>query len=125
MKIVIFIALLSSSILAHAQWAYFNETEDRRITFYIDHSSIKRSGNISKMWTMQDYANVQKQGQRSIKFLLEFDCKKDVSRGSAFLSYSKQMGSGEVIHQDYTIDPWRPYTPDSVNASLAKIACTR
>jgi len=125
MKTIIFIMLLCSSISANAQWVYYNETEDKKIRFYVDHSSIKRNGDISKMWTMQDYVDVKKQGQRSIKFLLEFDCKNDSSRGAAFLAYSKQMGSGEILYQDYTIDAWRPYTPDSVNASLAKIACSR
>ncbi len=125
MKLIIFITLFFSSISANAQWTYYSESDDKKVTFYIDHSSIKRNGGISKMWTMQDYADVQKQGQRSIKYLLEFDCKNDSSRGAAFLAFSKQMGSGDVLYQDYKNDPWRPYTPDSVSASLAKIACVR
>ena len=125
MKSIIFIALFFSSISAYAEWVYYAKSEDGKTTFYVDYATIKKSGVISKMWTMQDYDNVQKQGQRSVKFLFEYDCKNEASRGTAFLAYSKQMGAGEVLYQDYTVDPMRPYTPDSVQASLAKIACNR
>jgi hypothetical protein len=85
--------------LAGADWdeMFFND----EITFYINKKSIRREKNHAKLWDMQSYIEQQKNpfgdSYRSVKRLIEFNCKKETSKTLAFTYYSSWAGRGDIV----------------------------
>lgn len=95
--------------------------------YYADPSTIRRSGNMAKMWSMLDHNTRQISNSRpyfSAKLLQEYDCKSERIRELFFTKHSGQMGAGNIVHTDDGIPSnWIPTPPGSVGDGLWKIAC--
>jgi hypothetical protein len=53
MKRLLFVALMVTCSFSWAEWEYFGEKAD--YADYVDKSTIRRNGAITKMWTLTDY----------------------------------------------------------------------
>jgi len=93
----------------------------------VDRATIRRNGNLVKMWGLKDYKTMQTVAGDSFlssKTQAEYNCKEDRSRTLAFLWFDGQMGNGKVVYSNGNLkDEWAPITPGSVAERLWKIAC--
>ncbi len=119
--------LLLSSGPAHAEWVLIDKTDDGMST-YVDTATIRRKGELVKMWIMYDFKNVQTDAfafgpYLSLKGQSEFDCIEERGRSIAQTLFSGNTGKGEVIFTDVTKQAWRPAAPESIGRMLWKVAC--
>ena len=119
--------LLVTAGAAIAEWtiAGFSDEADK----YVDIATIRRNGNLVKMWDLADFKTKMVRTDTgdtylSSKMQSEYDCKEEKVRILAFNWFSGQMGSGKVVYLDHDpSDKWSPISPGSVNEILWKIAC--
>ncbi len=130
MKRLLFVFLMMMYSTSWAAWELI--FEDDEIAFYADKSTIRRTGNISRIWSMMDYHEIQKSqigvSYKSTKNLFSFDCKSEEGVLISGHNYSEPMGSGKNVGSYTTqkIDwEYTPIVPGSVTEHLWSIACKK
>ena len=117
--------LLVTATAASAEWTRVGGTDE--FTVYADIATIRRNGNVVKMWNLQDFKTAQKNTHYSYlskRMQTEYDCKEEKLRLLAFTWFDGQMGSGKVVYSaSETSMKWDPTQPGSVGETLWKIAC--
>ena len=127
--------ILSSALLmfacsaAHAEWVEVSKSDDGLNTNYVDPTSVKRVGELVKMWIMSDYKTIH--SFDGINYLStvhqdEFDCKNELGRVLYVAFYSSAMASGystKNINQPHS--QWKPIAPNSIRKSLLEYACSK
>ena len=129
-KIILSAALTLTTVNAWAGWTSAGETEE--VNEYIDLTSLKRSGNLVKMWTMHDYKQPYEiSGGPSFSTLQDFDeydCKEELVRTLSRVILSGNMGKGKVIaslNDSSQFGGWKSMPPGSIGQSILKIACNK
>ena len=119
------LAVLSSS--AVAEWIEVGGNETTAI--YADPATIRKMGNMVKMWHLLDYMNTRGiEGFKpyiSVKVQDEYDCKQERTRTLAISLHSGNMGEGEVLGTSTAPGNWRPVPPDTLVETLREFACGR
>ena len=124
--------LLLSSDPAYAEWMKVSEIKQEGSTVYVDPSTVRRNGNLVKMWTLVDYKTLQTSGDRSYlsqQAQSEYDCVDERIRMLAFGSYSGNMASGKQVFSTMFDSPetskWVPVSPDGLARTLWALACMK
>ncbi len=120
------LAVVSSS--AMAEWVELATTDIS--TFYVEPTTIRKSGNKVKMWVLENFNSVQEfSGDKylSQKAQDEFDYKEEQRRLLYFTWHSENMGKGEVIGKAIYKESakWLPVLPASIGMAYWKFACGR
>lgn len=130
MKRLLFVLLMMICPVSWAAWDFV--FEDEEIAFYSDKSSIRRTGNISRIWSMMDFHEIQKSqmgvSYKSTKNLFSFDCKSEEGALISGHNFSEPMGSGKNVGSYTTqkIDwEYTPIVPELVKEHLWRIACRK
>jgi len=121
------VCLVWSSGPAYAEWVLFDEN-DRGMSTYVDPDTIRRKGDMVKVWALTDYTiirTVAGQSLLSSKHLNEFDCAGERIRLLAFSNFSDNMGSGKLVFSNSDEQQWEPIEPGSVGQTLWKVACSK
>ena len=123
----LFITLLVlSSAPAYAEWVEVGITDEA--TVYADPETIRRKGDLVKMWYLHDFKTTQtvlKKSYLSSRSQDEYDCTEDRHRALATTSFSGNMGSGKV-RSSYSIKgKWEPVPPGTITQALWKVACDK
>jgi hypothetical protein len=125
-RLLLFTLLVLSNGTAYAEWVPVDGNEEAGVTVYADPGTIRRKGNLVKVWHLNDFKTVQiakGNSYLSIKAEHEFDCTKDRERIRALTKFSGNMGRGNVVYEDSNERKWRPVEPETTNQTLRKIAC--
>ena len=93
-------ALLLSLLLlvtgsAWADWVALGAVDDE--TFYIDPATIRKDGNLRKVWEIVDHKQRQRNGEFSIRSRKEYDCSGERVRTLTLSTHSGPMATGETI----------------------------
>jgi hypothetical protein len=122
--LIIFLFLSSSP--AYAEWVEVGITDEA--TVYADPDTIRRKGDLVKMWYLHDFKTTQtvlKKSYLSSRSQDEYDCTEDRHRALATTSFSGNMGSGKV-RSSYSIKgKWEPVPPGTITQALWKVACDK
>ena len=104
MRCVLTVLLLALATPARADWVKIasNSYGDT----YIDAETIRKEGNIRKVWVLQDHRQAGLFGERSMKTQMEFDCKEIGGRSIAMSLHSGPMAQGATLGTDATPSPW-------------------
>ncbi len=118
----------ATAATAGAEWVPAKGHQAQGVNAYAARSSIRRQGNIVKMWGMFDFASPQvADGQRylSVKNEMEFDCKNFRARIDSITGYSGHKGSGSVVNRYGSPLNWESISPNGTNPgdALARVAC--
>ncbi len=114
-----------SSAPGYAEWVEIGTTDNGSTSVYFDPDSIRRKGEMVKMWIMFDSKKVQSWNGLSVMLQQQIDCGEDRYRYLAIRRFSGNMGTGRVIYTNADdTAPWRPVAPGSVSQVLWKVACT-
>jgi len=115
-----------SSSPAYAEWVEVGITDEA--TVYADPDTIRRKGDLVKMWYLHDFKSTQtvlKKSYLSSRSQDEYDCTEDRHRALASTSFSGNMGSGKV-RSSYSIKgKWEPVPPGTMTQTLWKVACDK
>ena len=124
-RLLMGLMLLVTAIAASAEWTIAGG--NNRYIQYVDTATIRRNGNLVKMWDLADFKRLQKSAAGmsylSDKSQSEYDCKEEKQRMLALTNFSGKMGSGKVVASNYDPSEWRPIAPESIGEILWKIAC--
>jgi hypothetical protein len=124
-SLMMLLAIVSSS--AVAEWVEVTRSESS--TGYLDPATIRRAGDMVKMWYLLDFKAVQARPYgtpyMSQKTQHEYDCKEQRARIIHSLRYSENMGGGEVVPTDSDPEEWNPVATGSVLEKLWEIACRK
>ena len=116
-----------SSAPAYAEWVVVGYSESLGgYTIYADPDTVRRKGDLVKVWTLTDYTN--RQTIAGISFLSskaqnDFDCAEERQRELAVTWLSGNMGNGNGVWNNSDETPWRPVAPGSVGQGVWKFAC--
>ena len=129
MKLLIAALLAVFSTGAMAEWTYLTSSEDNAYDIYIDKTTIRKRGNVAKMWELKDYKAPQKEvggSYLSDRLLYEYDCVEVRYRILAITLFSGNMGSGQVtFNHQYDDSKWADIAPGSIGMDKWKAACKK
>ncbi len=120
--------LALSSGPAYAGWVLTSGDDEAGLTVYVDPDTIRRNGNLAKMWQLYDYKTVQTVAGDSLlsfKRFNEYECTEERTRTLGYTWFSGNMGRGPVVYSTAEKLQWEPVTPRSINHTLWKVACSK
>ena len=112
----------------YAEWELTSGDDGAGLTVYVDRDTIRRKGNLVKMWQLYDYKTVQTvagDSLLSIQRYNEYDCTEERTRMLAYTWFSSNMGRGRVVYKTADEQQWEPVVPRSIDRSLWKVACSK
>lgn len=80
---------------------------------YAEKSTIRKSGDITSMWSLYDLKRTQyiaRKPYQSIKYKMDYHCKKQQVRIRGWQYFSGKMGEGDLVWKDSFTDIWTPIT---------------
>ena len=126
-QLLLGLMLLVTATAASAEWTRTVSGGNDELIEYVDRATIRRNGNLVKMWDLMDYKTIQKGATGmfylSSKVQSEYDCKEEKIRTLAFTWFAGQMGNGKVVYSGYDSSRWVPIPPGSVGETLWKVGC--
>jgi hypothetical protein len=120
--------LALSSGPVYAGWVLTSGDDEAGLAVYVDPATLRRNGNLAKMWQLYDYKTVQTvagDSFLSIKRFNEYDCAEERTRMLGYTWFSGNMGNGNVVYSTTEQLPWEPVVPRTINRSLWKVACNK
>lgn len=101
---------------------------DKTDTQYANPSTIRRKGNMAKMWDLLDFKKAQVAGKpikpyKSTKGQYEYDCEEERMRLLSSSWHSDHMAKGEVVFTEDDPSEWRSVSPGSRGEDLWLVAC--
>lgn len=118
--LAVFAGLFASA--AHAQWTPVGPAGSAQ--FFIDTNTLQRKEGMVQVWELVNMERADGEGVRSSRFLMEYDCKGQRSRGLDMLTYTEPMGGGKLLQQlGPDPDGWESVPPDSIFSQRMAAAC--
>ena len=119
--------LVLSSGPAYAEWVAIGYSESLGgYTVNVDPDTIRRNGDLVKVWVLTDYTTRQTVGDSSFlssKAQNEFDCAEERQHELAVTWFSDNMAKGNGVWNNSDETKWRPVAPGSVGEGVWKFAC--
>jgi hypothetical protein len=127
-RLLLITLLVLNSGPVYAEWVLTSGNDDAGLTVYVDPDTIRRKGNLAKMWELYDYKTVQTvagDSLLSIKRYNEYDCTEERTRMLGYTWFSGNMGNGNVVYSTNDVQQWEPVVSGSIDRSLWKVACSK
>jgi len=124
MKKILFTLLILSAPV-YADWMKVVSTINEDTDIYIELNSIRKNGNSVLFWHLQDYKQKNELGDLSMKLKQEINCKVETIKTIALVSYSGNMGSGNVTSSGNGSGKIKHITPDTLAQHIYKFVCSR
>ena len=116
--------MATSAASAFAEWTKVDEVDG--VTFYIDYTTIRKDGNVRKVWLVNDKKQRDNDGVVSSRSQQEFDCKAESNRTIALSTHTGPMAGGDALFTGGA-DPrgWRAIPPNTAIETILKIVCAK
>ena len=128
-KILFGILLVLNNSPAMAEWTRIVKAVGKNeFTAYVDYISVRKSGNVVKIWEMYDHKMLQEDaGDKylSVKSLEEYDCVSKRTRLISLSLFSGNMGQGNVVYSETIINNWQSVAQNNVGESMWEAACNK
>ncbi len=95
---------------------------------YADPDTIRRKGELVKMWTLFDYKTVRTVAATSYlssRSQRQFDCAEERTRVLSFTWFSGKMETGDILVSNNDELKWQPVSPRTIDESLLTFACSK
>jgi hypothetical protein len=120
------LTLLISLMLAGSAWAvWVKVAESDRFYRYIDPATIRKDGNLVRLWEINEAKQRDEKGALSHRSRTEYDCKQERRRVLSLSSHSGSMAGGTILFEDTKVFWWEDIPPDTVAEILLKIVCAK
>jgi hypothetical protein len=95
-------------------------------TYYIDPATIRKDGNLRKVWEFHEREQPKQDGEMSRRVRNEYDCKNE-RRNLLFAStHSAPMAAGETLFRyDGSTQEWGQIPPETVAEEILKLVCAQ
>lgn len=123
MKKLFLVCLMMLAGSAWAEWVMYEESD--LATHYFDPATIRKDGNIRRMWELWDFKKRDKYGAMSGRWRTEFDCKLERYRNLGFSIHSDPMAGGTVLLTGGEDNTWMAIAPDTRGATALNIVCAK
>ena len=127
MKNLIFVTLMLTCLISHADWEVTSVASEQVI--YHDKQTKKSRGNTVRMWTLADFPEARSENFGSflsMKTLDAFDCSEKTHALVQAMFYTEKLGTGSVVHTVQVKEKdleWLAIKPESVAEDEWGIAC--
>lgn len=125
---LLLIVLVLSGTPSYAEWVFVT-TDGKGNTMYLDADSIRRKGNIAKVWVLLDTSIARETMEgvpfRSSRTLHQVDCGKERFRVVAFTLFSGNMGSGQLVASSQYMLEWERVPSEGSARRLLKLVCEK
>lgn len=108
---------------AMAEWVQVAESD--KTVYYIDPATIRKNGNFRRYWSILDLKQPGKDGEMSMRALVEYDCKEERSRHLSATVHSKPMASGEILISSSSPLDWDYIAPGTIFKYVFEFLCAR
>jgi len=119
--------LMAVSAGAMAEWTKIGAAADGKFDSYVDLSTIRKSGNVVKIWNLRDYKKTQIDagGKSYLSWMtrMEYDCNEENFRQLSIYQYSGNMKNGDIVWSGDVVDKWNSIPPESIGEVAFKIVC--
>ena len=118
------LALLLVTGSAWAEWVQVAERWD--IVLYIDPETIRKDGDLRRVWQIQNLKQRDKNGEMSSRVRVEYDCKQERYKMLSLSTHSGPMAGGTSLYQSSSEDiKWRDIPPGNLFEIVLKIVCAQ
>ena len=120
--------LVLNSSPAYAEWVEIGGNDQIGMTTYAAPGTIRRKGDLVKMWQLNDFKTLQTVEDNSFlstKKQREFNCAEERTRILAVTQFSGNMGNGKVVWGNSNEQKWEPVVPESISQTLWEFACAK
>jgi len=124
----LFTLLLLNPGPVQAEWELVSGDDSAKLTVYVDRDTIRRQGDLVKMWQLYDYKTVQTVAGDSLLSIQrhnEYNCTEPRTRMLAYTWFSSNMGRGRVVYKTAEEQQWERIIPRSIDQALWKVACSK
>ena len=90
---------------------------------FIDPATVQTTGRVRRVWSLHNLRLVDKDGDRSYRSLLEYDCQNLIYRSVETLFYAEAMAQGRPSGRNGAPSPWRAVEDGSISAAMQKLVC--
>lgn len=112
---------------ADSKWTLLQTGEEQKVSILVDYASVKRDGEVSRIWTMLNFANAQtlKNGDKFLSTLMhvEMNCSKELHRIGYTHVTEKPNGQGRVLMMSEGSTKWAPVVPESMSSNVYAALC--
>lgn len=128
-RLLLITLLFLSSGPAYAEWVVLVDSDSEPIgTVYFDPDSIRRKGDVVKVWHLFDYKTAPKKAPipyLSSRGQSEFDCEDERVRRLSERYFPGNMLKGEQVYWTSDATEWEPVAPGSVGQRMWKVVCNK
>ena len=107
--------------LVRADWVALGGTSQSDA--FIDPATVQTTGRIRRVWTLHNLRLADKDGDRSYRSLLEYDCQNLIYRSAETLFYADAMAQGRPSGRNGAPSPWRAVEDGSISAAMQRLVC--
>ena len=122
-KKTLLLALLLLTGSAWAEWVRVGESKN--YYQYIDPATIRKDGNLFRVWEISDLKTRSTDGDLSRRIRYEYDCKQERIKLLSFSTHSGPMANGTTLLSDSSDGEWLHIPPGSIGESVLKIVCAK
>ena len=121
MKKLLFVCLLVATSSALAEWIKLSSNDDANV--YIDPTTLRKDGNLRKVWQLNDEIKAGRDGTMSSRILWEYDCIGERVRMISATGHSGPMATGKKLYTVYKTSDWRDIAPETMGQNGLKVVC--
>ena len=123
MRLVLCLLLTLAAAPAWAEWV--KVSENVRSVYYIDPATIRRDGNLRRVWEIEDLKERGKGGEMSRRSLNEYDCKEERSRILSISAHSDPMAGGKTLLDYSEPGKWGYHPPETSGQEVMQFVCAK
>ena len=120
-KKILVVCMLFVTGSAWADWVNVGESAGNN--FYIDPSTIRKDGDLRKVWGIQDLSKRDLDGEMSRRYREEYDCKAARKRFLSATTHSEPMAAGSTLVSTNEASAWIEVRPNTVADDILKLVC--
>lgn len=127
MKIILtFISFfIFTNAFAKSNWQFVTSNDEQRM-YFVDLSSMQRSGDSVTFWSRENFAERDEYGNLSLKVQVTFNCRTREQIARFYMAYDDLNNNGKLTYSfDAPNQKWRPIAPETVNWQILKVVCKR
>ena len=110
--------------VTNSAWAdWVNVGESAGNNFYIDPSTIRKDGDLRKVWGIQDLSKRDVDGEMSRRYREEYDCRAARKRFLSATTHSEPMAAGSTLVSTNEASDWMDIRPNTVGDDILKKVC--
>lgn len=114
----------------YAEWVIIDENDNSEVVSFIDYDAKRNIGSKVRMWVLKDFKAIKFAPDdkvfKSLKVLDEYDCENFSFKTLYAISYSGNLGTGDVVDShdfDNSLNKFVPVAPNTVGEKTLRAAC--